>query len=105
MLILDLLPEPYKVNLHKINHYLVSIVDELETFWARISLNHTFEFPERRDIQAALILISCDIPAARKICGHVSALVTCHRCEKHANYENKKHNFAGMEDMNVWFVA
>ena len=105
MLILGLLPEPHEVNLYKINHYLVLIVDELETFWAGISLNCTFEFPEERDIWAALILISCDIPAARKICGHVSALVSCHRCEKHANYENKKHNFAGMEDMNAWFIA
>src|SRR6266496_2388048 len=66
MLILDLLPEPHEVNLHKINHYLAPIVNELETFWTEISLNRTFEFPERRDIQAALILISCDIPAARK---------------------------------------
>ena len=92
MLILSLLSGSHKVNLHKINHYLAPIVDELETFWAGISLNCTFEFPEGRDIWTALILISYDIPAARKICGHVSALVSCHRCEKHANYENKKHN-------------
>ena len=89
MLIFGLLPGPHEVNLHKINHYLAPIVDELETFWAGISLNRTFEFLEGRDIRAALILISCDIPATRKICGHVSALVSYYRCEKHANYENK----------------
>src|SRR6266516_7461463 len=33
MLILALLPEPDKVKLHKINHYLVSIVGELLEFW------------------------------------------------------------------------
>ncbi|GET57071.1 hypothetical protein GLOIN_2v1883106 [Rhizophagus irregularis DAOM 181602=DAOM 197198] len=50
-------------------------------------------------------MVSCNIPAARKICGHVSALVSCHRCQKKANYENHQHNFAGMGDMEDWFVA
>ncbi|GET58963.1 hypothetical protein GLOIN_2v1786477 [Rhizophagus irregularis DAOM 181602=DAOM 197198] len=58
-----------------------------------------------KKICAALIMVSCDIPAARKICGHVSALVSCHRCQKKANYENHQHNFAGMGDMEDWFVA
>ena len=49
--------------------------------------------------------ISCDIPAARKICGHVSSLVACHICEKKGNYENRQHNFAGMDDIDEWFVA
>ena len=104
LLIIGLLPGPHEVSLHKINHYLAPIVDELETLWAGVSLNRTFEFPDGRDIRAALILTSCDIPAARKICGHVSALVSCHRCEKKANYENRQHNFAGMDDMDEWFV-
>ncbi|PKB98030.1 hypothetical protein RhiirA5_384246 [Rhizophagus irregularis] len=70
--------------------------------WA--SLNRTFEFQNGREIRAALILTSCDIPATRKVCSHVSALVSCHRCEKKANYENHQHNFAGMDDMDEWFV-
>src|SRR5947199_10032704 len=70
-----------------------------------MSLNRTFEFPDGRNIWAVLTLISCDIPAARKICGHISASVSCHRCEKKANYENHQHNFAGMNNMNEWFVT
>ncbi|GET52929.1 hypothetical protein PHYBLDRAFT_102135 [Rhizophagus irregularis DAOM 181602=DAOM 197198] len=58
-----------------------------------------------KNIRAALVLISCDIPAARKICGHISALVSCHRCMKRANYEDHQHNFAGMEDMENWFIT
>jgi len=38
------------------------------------------------------------MPAARKICGHVSALVLCHKCEKKVNYENRQHNFARIDD-------
>jgi hypothetical protein len=69
-----------------------------------VTLN-TNECPEGKRIRAALILVSCDIPATRKICGHVSALVSCHRCQKKANYENHQHNFAGMDDMDEWFVT
>ena len=74
------------------------IVDELESLWDGITLNHTYEYPRGKDIRAALILISCDMPAARKICGHVSALVSCHRCKKKANYKNRQHNFTEIDD-------
>ena len=105
LLILGLLPGPNEVSLHKINHYLAPIVDELESLWNGIILNGTDECPNGKKIRAALILVSCDVPAARKICGHISALVSCHRCEKKANYENRQHNFAGMDDMDNWFIA
>src|SRR6266508_4301360 len=105
LLILGLLPGPNKVSLHKINHYLALIVDELEFLWDRITLNHTYECQGGKYIRAALILVSCDVPAARKICGHVSALVSCRQCEKKANYENRQHNFAGMDDLEEWFYT
>ena len=105
LLILGLLPGPNEVSLHKINHYLAPIVDELESLWNGIILNRTDDCLNGKKIRAALILVSCDVPAARKICGHISALVSCHRCEKKANYENRQHNFAGMDDMDNWFIA
>src|SRR5881398_2341820 len=58
------------------------MVDELESLWSGMTLNRTYEYREGRQIRAALILVSCDIPAARKICGHISALAVCHRCKK-----------------------
>ena len=81
------------------------IVDELEFLWDGITLNHTYECQGRKYIHATLILISCDVPAARKICGHVSALVSYHQCEKKANYENRQHNFAGIDDLEEWFYT
>jgi len=105
MLILGLLPGPNEVSLHKINHYLAPIVNELALLWDGVTLNSTFEHQETRKIRAALILVSCDIPAARKICGHISALSSCYRCEKKANYENHKHNFTRMDNMNEWFIS
>ena len=78
MLLLGLLPGPNEVSLHKINHYLAPIVNELQLLWSGLTLDRTFEYPQGRKIRAALILVSCDIPAARKICGHILALVSCH---------------------------
>jgi len=65
-LILGILPEPHEVSLHKINHYLAPIVDELAALWKGVTLNRTYEYQNGKRIRAALILISCDIPAARK---------------------------------------
>ena len=75
----------------------------MESLWDGITINQTNECKNGKRIRAALILVSCDIPAARKICGHVSALVACHRCIKKANYENRQHNFAGMDNFDDWF--
>ena len=66
---------------------------------------NTYECEEGKRVHATLILISCDIPATRKLCGHVSALVSCHRCEKQANYENRHYNFAGMGEIDEWFIT
>jgi Transposase family tnp2 len=104
LLILGILPGPHEVSLHKINHYLAPIVDELESLWSGLTLNRTFECQNGKNIRAGLILVLCDIPVVRKICGHVSALVSCHRCKKRANYENRQNNFAGMDNMDEWFI-
>ena len=100
MLTLGLLPGPNEVKLHKINHYLSPIVDELLEFWNRV------EIPAAgKNIRLALICCSNDIPAARKLCGHISALVGCHRCYKRANSNNEnKLNFGGFDDMDDWFI-
>jgi len=104
MLILGILPGPNEVGLHKINHYLSPIITDLESLWEGMALNRTHEHPNGKVIRAALIIASCGIPVARKLCGHVSALVSCHRCEKKTNYINNQHNFRGMADMDEWFI-
>ena len=103
ILILGILPGPNEASLHKINNYLYPIVVELELLWQGITLSSITESPEKEKIQTALILISCDTPAAWKICSHVSALISCYCCKKKVNYNNNQHNFGGMQDMNKWF--
>ena len=105
MLILDILPGLSEPSLHQINHYLLPIVDELMQLWQGVMLDSTAENRDGKMIRAALILVSCDIPAARKVCGHILALISCHRCKKKANYVNNQYNYGGMDDMNKWFIS
>ena len=101
MLILGLMPGPNEAKLHQINHYLAPIVDQFQSFWAGVKLDRTFEHLSGRLIKCAVIACCCDIPAARKLCGHYSANVCCHRCLKVA----RNRNFSGMDDIEDWFVA
>src|SRR5436305_5097176 len=72
MLILALLPGPDEVKLHKINYYLVPIVCELLEFWSGFDLPPSENHPEGKKIRLAVICYANDIPAARKLCGHIS---------------------------------
>jgi len=103
MLYLGLLPGPNEVKLHRINHYLSPIVNELLELWEGICLPPTGKYPEGKKIRLAVICCSNDIPAARKLCGHISALAGCHRCYKSANNVGRKSNFGGFDDMDDWF--
>ena len=48
MLIFSILPGSNEVSLHKINYYLVSIVNELELLWDKVTLNRIFEYQETK---------------------------------------------------------
>ncbi|PKY56565.1 hypothetical protein RhiirA4_476956 [Rhizophagus irregularis] len=47
------------------------------------------EYSDGLDIKVALIVGSSDISATRKLFGHGSAVMKCHRCEKHSIYSEK----------------
>jgi hypothetical protein len=101
LIILGIMPGPTEASLHQINHYLAPIVDQLESFWNGVKLDRTFEHSPGRTIKCAVIACCCDTPAARKLCGHASANVCCHRCLKVA----KNRNFSGLDDIEEWFIA
>ena len=50
MLVLSILPGPNEVKLHKINHYLAPIVDELLEFWDGIDLPITNKYPTGKNV-------------------------------------------------------
>jgi Transposase family tnp2 len=102
---LAVIPGPNEPKLHQLNHYLAPIIDQLIELWGGIELSATYENSNGRSIRAAVICCACDIPAARKLCGHISARIACHRCEKVANFDIRNQpNFGGFDDMEQWFV-
>src|SRR6266487_7030379 len=68
LLIISILPGPNEVSLHKINHYLAPMVDELESLWSGMTLNRTYEYREGRQIRAALILVRSEERRVGKEC-------------------------------------
>jgi hypothetical protein len=92
------------VELEHINHYLAPIVDELLELWRGWKVSRTHQCPDGLDIKVALIVGSSDIPATRKLFGHGSAVMKCHRCEKHSIYSEKykKTHYGGMQDYDKW---
>ena len=104
MLTLGLLPGSNEVKLDRINHYLAPIVDELLELWNGADLTISGRHSTVKRIRLAVICCSNDIPAARKLCGHISALVGCHRCYKRASgEEGQRSNFGGFDDIDEWF--
>lgn len=103
---LGFLPGPKEVGLERINHYLAPIVDEFLELWRGWNVPKTYQCPDGLDIKVALIVGSSDIPATRKLFGHGSAVMKCHRCEKRSTYshEYRKTHYGGMEEYDEWMT-
>jgi len=106
MLTLGILPGPKEVKSHHINHYLSPIVNELLELWDGFDIPVSLKNQSGKRIRLAVICCSSDIPAARKICGHISALSGCHRCYKRATskFDGQRANYGGFEDIDNWFI-
>jgi len=102
---LGFLPGPKEVGLERINHYLAPIVDEFLELWRGWNVK-TYQYPNGLNIKVALIVGSSDIPATRKLFGHGSAVMKCHRCEKRSTYshEYRKTHYGGMEEYDEWMT-
>jgi hypothetical protein len=101
---LGFLPGPKEVGLERINHYLAPIVDELLELWRGWRVPKTYQCSDGLDIKVALIIGSSDTPATRKLFGHGSAVMKCHRCEKRSTYSEvyKKTHYGGMQNYDKW---
>ncbi|CAB4432338.1 unnamed protein product [Rhizophagus irregularis] len=57
-------------NADNINHFLSPIVTELLEFWTGVIIK-TPNNPTGKTVRMAIICCSSNIPAARKLCGHI----------------------------------
>ncbi|OAD70543.1 hypothetical protein PHYBLDRAFT_102129, partial [Phycomyces blakesleeanus NRRL 1555(-)] len=75
-----LMPGPKEAKTSEINHYLRPLVAELNQLYGGVVMP-TVQCPSGALVRAALLLVACDIPAARKTCGFTSHSSTC-ACNK-----------------------
>ena len=103
ILTLAVIPGPKEPKLHEINHYLYPIINQLNQLWDGYYIK-TYENNKGRSVRGAIIACSNDVPAARKLCGFISARAACYRCHKTANFVNNQSNFGGFADLDEWFI-
>ena len=79
VILVGVIPGPSEPSLH-INTFLNPLVTELQELWKGVVLKNSADSSVL--VRAALLCCSCDIPAARKVCGFVGhrAKKGCSRC-------------------------
>lgn len=81
--LVGVIPGPNKPTLTQINHAVRVLVDELEVFWdPGVYFSRTSLYTEGRLVRLALMIIVCDLVAARQIAGLAShsASLFCSLC-------------------------
>lgn len=103
--LVGIIPGPKEPSNHQINHYLQPMVDELNMLYQGQHIQVTGE----RDlfVRAALLMVACDIPAARKVSGFtgINSLCACYKCER--RFEGRgdggpQRDFSGFHDVHRW---
>ena len=90
MFLAGVIPGPKEPPLTTLNHYLESLINDLVDFWQiSVRFSCTFNCPAGWLIRCALLVVVCDLPAARKTAGfaslaHEHFCSVCHcMCSEH----------------------
>lgn len=73
--------------------FLQPLIKELKLFWDGINLSiQTEKGIEEKTIRAAILCVSCDLPAGHKTCGFLghSAKLGCSRCLDYSGFNHHK---------------
>ena len=101
VILVGIIPGPHEPR-GIINTFLGPMVQELLELWSGCWLGLALN---KRFVRAALVCVSCDVPASRKVGGLVgfSALKGCSRCLKEFNrsHFNEKADYGGF-DVDCW---
>ncbi|PPQ82731.1 hypothetical protein CVT24_009908 [Panaeolus cyanescens] len=95
-----IIPGPKEPPADAMNHYLEPVVDQLDAFWnPGVYFSRTAKYPAGRLVILALIILICDLPAARKTAGMASVKHTffCSSC--HASIHKEGY---GSTDFKGW---
>ena len=87
-----------------LNPYLVPLASDLKELWEDgIEVCHSGSPTVHENCFAAVLLVACDVPAARKLCGFLGlgARTGCSKCKKEfipGEHFGSKMNFGGFEN-------
>lgn len=74
MFLSGIIPGPKEPPLTALNHYLKPLVDDFIDFWETgVNISRTYNYETGRLVRCALLLLVCDLPAARKAAGFASS--------------------------------
>jgi Transposase family tnp2 len=83
MFLAGVVPGPQEPPLDCLNQYFSPLVTEFLEFWETpVRFTRTHAYPGGRCVRCALLLVVCDLPAARKVAGYASFVHTsfCAMC-------------------------
>ena len=105
IILVGIIPGP-KEPKETINSYLHPLVADLLAFWEGVCIPSSVPmYPTKIIVKLALVCVSCDIPACRKLCGFAShsAAHGCSKCLKKfpSGVCQDKLDFSGY-DRTVW---
>ncbi|KAL5537307.1 hypothetical protein ACEPAF_1130 [Sanghuangporus sanghuang] len=85
MFLAGVIPGPDEPSLSEINHYLLPLIEEFLELWdPGVRFARTASAPRGRLVRAAIAVVICDLPAARKVAGllsHASTDFFCSLCK------------------------
>jgi len=97
ILLAGVIPGPKEPSMEAMNNYLGPLVDELVDLWSGVA----FDGSRVKTLRAALVMVACDAPAARKVVGAVSFHAEkggCIRCWKEFPRDSdNRSDFTGAE--------
>lgn len=89
LVLVGIIPGPKEPSTSDMNHYLDPLVDELLLLMNGVTMNAMMPDGQiqAQKVKAALSMVCCDLPAAKKTSGFVSfhAICGCHRCKSRFN--------------------
>lgn len=104
ILLVGIMPGGKEAKTDRINSYLAPLVDELLSLYSGVQMK-TLNNPKGIMVNGALLLVACDIPACRKVCGftsHASANA-CNKCNQKFKKVNGLFDFSeGYENFDRW---
>ena len=108
VILVGVMPGPKEAKSYEMNHYLQPLVSELEKLYFGVRMS-THEHPNDEVIvRAALLMVACGIPAARKVSGFTSHNSTraCYKCVRNFTRSETANrlDYSGF-DVTTWIPA